>query len=680
VSHPFEQLTDRLPDLTTPIPSEVVDAARRTLFNVLATTIGAAPGPAVDVVVCECGRIAPGGTSIVPGRIERLHPLDAALATGVGAHFDDFDDTHLRTVIHPGAVELATLVGLQGELPERDASAILTAVAWGVEVQLRLGNAISPEHYDHGWHITGTCGPVGAATTAALLRGLDPRQTTVALALATRAAVGNREGFGSMTKPFHPGQAAVGGLRAADAAARGASWPGDTLAGPAGLTTRLAGGAFRVDELLGDLGTRWEILDNTFKPYPCGIVTHPAIEAAEALHDMLADSGGPGTVEEIVLICHPLVPELTGNTDPVDGLQARFSTAHGVAAGLLLGHVGLPAYADELVRSDDARRLRSLVRFEPTPDCARDAAVLRVRHGGRWTESAVEHARGSLRRPLTSAELLDKAHGLIEPILPGGADRLDALTRASGPGYLVDLLNAAVPPAAATPSPGSSRAEPTVPGADGDLARLVARRELRPSAAATARLSAAVVRARALPVTATDPRDAAAEIANSLEERPEVLAAAVAGAAVTTDDDDLAILAAAAGAGIALALADSLEVPERSVARIASAVSVASALGTSADVVLHTLGIAATQITGVAGDEEDDATRRRLLAEATADGVAAARLAHAGFTGPARPLRGRRGLISLLGPDGPSDDAFTLSAIEQVIDQALGVPSLAAGH
>lgn len=680
MSHSFEQLTDRLPDLATPIPSEVLDAARRTLFNVLATAVGAAPSGAVDVVVCECDRIAPGGTTIVPGRVERLHPLDAALATGVAAHLDDFDDTHLRTVIHPGAVELATLVGLQSELAGRDASAILTAVAWGAEVQLRLGNAISPEHYDHGWHITGTCGPLGAATTAALLRGLDPQQTAVALALATRAAVGNREGFGSMTKPFHPGQAAVAGLRAADVAVHGASWPGDTLTGPAGLATRLAGGAFRVDELIGDLGTRWEILDNTFKPYPCGIVTHPAIEAAEALHDVLADSGGPGTVEEIVLTCHPLVPELTGNADPIDGLQARFSTAHGVAAGLLLGHVGLPAYADELVGSHDARRLRSLVRFEPTQDCARDATVLRVRHGGRWAESAVEHARGSLRRPLSEAELLDKARGLIEPVVPDGADRLDDLTRAPGPGYLVDLLSATVPPEAATPSPGSSRAEPTVPGDDGDLARSVAHRKLRPSAAATARLSAALARARALPVTTTDPRDAAAEMATGSEERSEVLAAAVAGAAVTTDDDDLAVLAAAAGAGIALALAGALELPERSVARIASAVSVASALGASADVVLHALGIAATQVTGVAGDEEDDATRRRLLAEATADGVAAARLAHAGFTGPARPLRGRRGLISLLGPDGPSDDAFTPSALEQVIHQALGVPSRAGGH
>lgn len=146
-------------------------AARRTVANVVATAVGAAGAPAVDAVVAASVAMAPGGDAVVPGRPERLHPLDAALATGLAAHLDDFDDTHLRTVIHPGAVELATLVALQDGPAARDSDEVLTAVAWGVEAQLRLGNAISPEHYDAGWHITGTCGPVGAAVTAGLLRG-----------------------------------------------------------------------------------------------------------------------------------------------------------------------------------------------------------------------------------------------------------------------------------------------------------------------------------------------------------------------------------------------------------------------------------------------------------------------------------------------------------------------------
>ena len=680
MSHPFALLADRLTGSSAVLPAEVVDAARRTLFNVMATTIGAAPEAAVDVVVRTCGRLAPGGSAVVPGRVELLQPLDAALATGVGAHFDDFDDTHLRTVIHPGAVELATLVGLQEELSGRDATTVLTAVAWGIEVQLRLGNAVSPEHYDHGWHITGTCGPVGAASTAALLRGLGTEETAVALALAVRGAVGNREGFGSMTKPFHPGQAAVAGLRAVDAVLHGASAPGDSIAGPAGLATRLAGAAFRRGELLDELGTRWEVLDNTFKPYPCGIVTHPAIEAAEGLHDEVERCGGPDGVEEIVLTCHPLVPELTGNVDPIDGLQARFSTAHGVAAGLLLGSVGISAYSDDVVRSENAHRLRSLVRFDIAPDCARDAAVLRVRHGDRWIENVVDHARGGLAHPMTDADLLEKARGLVEPVLPGATDRLDALTRTTGDTWFEDLLTAAVPAGGRGPSPDGSGSDgdTAAGGADAALAATVAGWATRPSSAASSHLAAAIARARAVPSTVTDPRAAAAGVARGIGADSEIVAAAVAAAAGTTEDDDRAVLASACGAGVALIAARLLDVPEGAVARIAAAVSVARALEMTPAVVLHAIGIAATQVTGVAGDQEDIETRDRALAEATADGVCAAWLAHSGFTGPAQPLRGRRGLLTLLGFRAPSgDDVFGPTEIERAVDDVLGVAVLA---
>ncbi|WP_375541687.1 hypothetical protein [Paraburkholderia sp. CNPSo 3281] len=84
----------------------------------------------------------------------------------------------------------------------------------------------------------------------------------------------------------------------------------------------------------GDFGERWELLFNTYKPYPCGIVAHPAIDADLAIADRIADAS---SIDAIVLRCHPLVPELMGNPQPQDGLQARFSAIHGVAAALALG-------------------------------------------------------------------------------------------------------------------------------------------------------------------------------------------------------------------------------------------------------------------------------------------------------------------------------------------------------
>ncbi len=132
--------------------------------------------------------------------------LQAALATGVAAHVDDFDDTHLATVIHPAAASLAAALPVAaGE--GLDGGAALRAFALGCEIQLRLGNAVSPSHYDLGWHITGTCGAVGAAVTAGVLYGLDAAGLESAVGLATLTTLGHRQAFGSMTKAFHPGKA-----------------------------------------------------------------------------------------------------------------------------------------------------------------------------------------------------------------------------------------------------------------------------------------------------------------------------------------------------------------------------------------------------------------------------------------------------------------------------------------
>ncbi|WP_224392339.1 MmgE/PrpD family protein [Pseudonocardia sp. ICBG1293] len=675
MSHTLHTLARRILDRRDPLPDEVLAAARRTVANVVATAVGAAGAPAVDAVVAASTAMAPGGTAVVPGRPERLHPLDAALATGLAAHLDDFDDTHLRTVIHPGAVELATLVALQDGQATRDADEVLTAVSWGVEAQLRLGNAISPEHYDAGWHITGTCGPVGAAVTAGLLRGLDVDRLAVATALAAGGPVGNREGFGSMTKPFHPGQAAVVGLRAVQAAVDDAPWPGDVLTGPSGLATRLAAGVFRPGELLDDLGTRWELCANTFKPYPCGIVTHPAIEAAEALHAGLP-AGDTRVIEEVELVCHPLVPELTGNTDPADGLQARFSTAHGIAAGLLLGQVGLPAYDDDLVHRDEAARLRSLVRFSAGDGCARDAARLRIRIGDEWRHHDVVHVRGSLARPMTDDDLAAKARALVEPTLPGRAAELGRACRATGPGWVPALLAATVPDRA-LPRRAPESAVP-VSGADAALAELVAHGAVRPGPRGAELLGHLAGRGRSALDDAPhepDPRRRAMLVTRALGNGHDpAVVAAVAAALACGDGTDA--MAPAAAAGVALDLARTLAVPSAAVVRVAAALAAAAAAGAPPRTVLHALGLAATQVTGVAGDSASDVLRASAQADAVLDGVAAARLAAAGVTGPAQPLHGRRGLVSLLGVGDARRRVTTAETASAALEEAAPVVAL----
>jgi 2-methylcitrate dehydratase PrpD len=406
------------------LPEPVANAARRSLFNVLGTSVGAARTTAIDALVRTATARRAEGPVRIPGRTRTVNEYWGAVIAGTAAHLDDFDDTHLVTVIHPGAAVLGTLIALADQ-PDRVGANYLTAFALGCEAQLRIGNAISPSHYDQGWHITGTCGVFGATVSAGLLLGLDLDQLRHALALASTMTLGHREAFGSMTKPLHPGKAAANGLLAARLAAAGATGPVDPL-GPSGVLPVFSAGIARA-ELVRDWDD-WELERNTFKPYPCGIVAHPAIDAALAAHDQVGD---PARITSVEITCHPLVPELMGRRQPEDGLQARFSAYHAAAVGLLDGEVGLAQFSDARAVAPEVVRLRGLLTLATTPDCPRDAATLRlVRSDGTPVTSVVDHARGSLARPLTDAELLEKVRRLVDPVLgPDAAAAIDDAVR-----------------------------------------------------------------------------------------------------------------------------------------------------------------------------------------------------------------------------------------------------------
>ena len=402
------------------LPESVLHEAKRSLFNVLAVAVGASRHPGVDAIL-RVGRET-GGSAVAPivGRGVLADAHFAALGNGFAAHVDDYDDTHLATVIHPAAAIAATLLALAPSTAPGGAAA-MRAFVLGCEVQLRVGVAISPEHYDDGWHITGTCGTIGAAVAAAALLGLDASATARAIGIAASSSVGQREAFGRMTKAYHAGKAAANGLLAAGLAARGFTAPGDALEARGGFADALAT-THRIGALDLNLHANFELAKNTYKPYPCGIVAHPAIDAAVAL---AARIGSAAAVESVVVHCNPLVPELMGNLAPADGLQARFSAVHGVTMGLRDGRAGLAQYEDAVVVAGDVAALRARVRLEPDPGVPRASARLVVRlNDGTIVEETTTHARGSLERPLTDLELNAKAEALVEPVLPGGTAAL----------------------------------------------------------------------------------------------------------------------------------------------------------------------------------------------------------------------------------------------------------------
>ena len=367
-----------------------------------------------------------------PGRNEFLDRYYVATLIGFAAHFDDFDDTHLATVIHPGAATLGAWYVQVGE-PRTGCSCDGPdgVLRWGSESQLRVGFAMTPSHYDDGWHITGTCGVIGAAVAAGLLMGLDEAQLAAAIGIAAEMTLGHREAFGTPIKPFHAGKAASNGLFAAALARAGLRTGGDCFAGEPSYFTALA---HEHDvAILGapSIAGRLVLLDNTYKPFPCGIVAHPAIEAAVNLHGRFGDD--VDAIDEVLVTCNPLVPELMGRITATTGLEARFCAIHGVSVGLLYGRGGLAEFSDEIAVEARVVKLRGKTKLMPDPSCPRDAATVTVVWtDGRSEASEVLQAAGSLERPLSDDALLSKFTSLVEPVLPGASGALAASALAVG--------------------------------------------------------------------------------------------------------------------------------------------------------------------------------------------------------------------------------------------------------
>ena len=398
---------------------EAARETRRCLLNVLGTAIGASRTREVDALVAT-GLRQGAGEVAAPGRSELLDRHVAALEIGFAAHFDDYDDTHLETVIHPGAATLGAVYPL-ALVADTSGQLELMAFALGVESQLRVGIAMSPSHYELGWHITGTAGVFGAAVAAGVLSGFDPKTLAVALGLAANFALGHREGFGTPVKPYHAGKAAMNGLFAAELASAGLDADPGVLEGRGGFFPLYADEYDLTALRTLDVAARWVLLDNTYKPFPCGIVAHPAIEAAIGLHGWMEDPANP-PVRTVIIRCNPLVVELMGRTTVTSGLEARFCALHGVAVGLLFGRGGLEQFSDETARDpvvDELRRRSTLV---PIESCPRESATVVVTfEDGTTVENEVPMAAGSRLFPLTDDQLLQKFQTLVEPVLPGRA-------------------------------------------------------------------------------------------------------------------------------------------------------------------------------------------------------------------------------------------------------------------
>ena len=399
------------------IPDDVRHEAKRAILNFVGCAIGGSPHPAVTTAIRALGPFSGERTASVLGRSERLDPLHASLMNGISSHVEDYDDTtpknysHTSSPVASALFAYASVTGVRG----RD---FVEAFVLGFEAASRAGNAVYPSHYDVGWHMTGTIGVFGAAAAIGKLIGLSVEQMVWALGLAATQSAGLREMFGSMGKAFHPGRSAQNGYAAALLAQAGFTAGERGIEGPRGFAHVLAASR-DLSKITARLGADFDLRENTYKPFPCGIVNHPTIDGAIQIHD--EERPDPASIAAVRLRVAPLVLDLCNQQDITRGLQGKFSVYHGAAVGLVRGKAGLREYTDEAVNDPAIKRVRELTTAVGDATITEDQSRIEVElKDGRRLTRFVEQSLGNIHRPLSDTQLEEKFRDQAVMVLPAG--------------------------------------------------------------------------------------------------------------------------------------------------------------------------------------------------------------------------------------------------------------------
>jgi len=397
------------------IPPDVRHEAKRALVNVVGCAIGGSPHPAVTTAIRALGPFSGERTASVIGRVERLDSLHASLMNGISSHVEDYDDTTPKNYSHTSSPVASALFAYASANPVggRD---FVEAFVLGFEAASRIGNVVYPSHYDVGWHMTGTIGVFGAAAAIGKLIGLDQQQMVWALGLAATQSAGLREMFGSMGKAFHPGRSAQNGYAAALLAQAGFTSGERGIEGPRGFA-HVQAAARDLSRIATRLGVDFDLRENTYKPFPCGIVNHPTIDGAIQIHD--EQRPDPASIVAVRLRVAPLVLDLCNQQNITKGLQGKFSVYHGAAVGLVRGKAGLREYTDEAVNDAAIKRVRELTTAHGDPSVTEDQVHVEVElSDGRRLSKFVEQSLGNIHKPLSDQQLEEKFRDQAVLVLP----------------------------------------------------------------------------------------------------------------------------------------------------------------------------------------------------------------------------------------------------------------------
>ncbi len=396
-----------------------VQQARRGVLDWIGCALAGSGHKTISTLLDVLQEVSGRPQATVLGRKLKLGLRDAPLANGQMGHVLDFDDTHMGgVVLHASSPVLAALFALAERSPVSGADLML-AYAVGFEAGVRTGWS-APGHHKGGWHLTGTLGTIAAGVAGGKLIGLDRQRLTYAMGIAATQAAGMQQNRGTMCKSFHAGKAAANGVLAALLAERGFDSTQEIVEGKKGFS-RIYSDVAAPEQLNAGLDRGWLIETNGHKPYACGVVLHPLIDAVIAIRNR--DHIDPATVSEISLKVHPFVLSITDVVDPATGLQSKFSTLHSAAVALVDGAAGIAQYSDARARDPLVAALRRKVKAQADATLGKDEAHAVIVAGGKRHEVHIPHAGGTAENPMSDAAIEAKFLANATPVI--GAERAE---------------------------------------------------------------------------------------------------------------------------------------------------------------------------------------------------------------------------------------------------------------
>jgi 2-methylcitrate dehydratase PrpD len=423
----------------------VVEAVKTNIMDTLSCALAGSSAPAVPEVtglVQEWAGAPQADMWVFGGRYPAHH---AAWANSGMSHARDYDDTHDTAVLHTGVSAVPAAIAAAQLRGGVSGAELIAAVAVGMEVTCRLGMAVKLDLIESGFIYTSLLGYFGATAAAGRALGLDETQMLNAFGIIYSSVAGNHQVTrdASLMKRLQPGLAAQAAVVAVQLAKRGIRGAQHVFEG--------ADGFFRVyfrnhvdpEEVRRGLGRRFELLNLSYKPYPCCRDVHTAVDAALELRG--ATPRPAADIETIrvgvsapgyQMVC---VPEEVRRA-PRTIVEAQFSIPYTVAAAWIDGGLGMRHFSDQGLQRADVLALASRVVPFVDADIDRDWArfvtparvIIRFKDGS-TAEARVDYPKGHPRNPMTTAEFAAKTRDCATfAARPMPADTADRLIETAG--------------------------------------------------------------------------------------------------------------------------------------------------------------------------------------------------------------------------------------------------------